>query len=366
MKSVRTAVRAFYDAPGRLSIRVRPPLGRTWGRWTHRVALDRASRLAPIILSEIATPNRTDWQILDRIWTHTDTVVLTLGRHCGQPSHVLKLPQTEYGVASLRRQERVLTHLIDDKRLGDWRRLLPWPITGGMVDGQYYLLEPFLAGRNARSLLHDSAATQSTLSMAVQAISHLHRVTGISRVADAELLRRWVDQPMKTMTDQLGDTRWTDDGVASLMRLQSELYRQLLGRTVRTGWIHGDYWVGNLLVNSDRPSLIGIVDWERSTDGELAWHDLVHLLVTTRALQARKTHVGTIVGSLLRGSSWTTSERTLLERAGWPSIDDPAGTRAMLLLYWLRYVTILLVQYPRAARNDRWMAANFTCVLETL
>ena len=70
--------------------------------------------------------------------------------------------------------------------------------------------------------------------------------------------------------------------------------------------------------------------------------------------------------NLLTGASFTREERALLDEAELPLQCDSAGERAMVLLYWLRYITGYVAQYPDRARDKAWVRQDVASVLQCL
>ena len=152
---------------------------------------------------------------------------------------------------------------------------------------------------------------------------------------------------------------------AVLRCLARELHAELAGRTLPVCWIHGDFWLGNVLVAADGVTLTGIVDWDLAAADELPMHDLVHLLLYTRGLVQQR-DLGEIVRALLEGEQWTAHERSLLEAAERALPGSVVGERAMVLLSWLRHITGNLAKSSRYRRNVLWLSRNVDAVLRSV
>ncbi|MFN8567188.1 MAG: aminoglycoside phosphotransferase family protein [Kouleothrix sp.] len=68
-----------------------------------------------------------------------------------------------------------------------------------------------------------------------------------------------------------------------LQSVEALLRRRLIGSELPFGWVHGDFWPGNLLV---RPAgeLSGIIDWDRALPGQLPLLDILHLFAYMRKM----------------------------------------------------------------------------------
>ncbi len=360
------SIHPIRSATNRLSLRLLPPAGRTWRRWTHRRDLARTNALVPAILSMVE--DQTGMPLaLARVhrtaWTPTGVVVISIARPGRLPSVILKLPQSPTGVVSLERHAATLTALFADSRLGDWHTLLPRPLARGDIDGQFFLAEEALPGREARFLLHDPAANRRVHDAAAAALCQLHRRTASTVTVDEELLDRWVGRPLAIIRHVSAPLRLADQSNRHLDEIEKLVRAELHGRTVQVGWIHGDFWVSNLLMTADGSRLTGVVDWDRSAPNALATHDLLQLLIQTRRLMTRRPEISEVMRELLSGGAWTPEERRLVETANLPELSDRDDRRMMLLLYWLRYLANYLTQYPERTSDPDWMTMHFLDVL---
>ena len=200
---------------------------------------------------------------------------------------------------------------------------------------------------------------------AATAIVELHRRTARSVVVDSTLLERWIDRPLLVIRRLQARQPAAGHIDEVIERLRAELHGALAGRSLHIGWIHGDYWLGNILVGRDNATPTGIVDWDRAEPDELPLHDLLHLLLYTRKLQQR-CELGEIVRAVLGSAGWSLHERALLSAADMPLPDDASSERAMVLLYWLRFIAANLLQSTYFGRNRWWVTKNIDDVLRCL
>jgi aminoglycoside phosphotransferase (APT) family kinase protein len=197
------------------------------------------------------------------------------------------------------------------------------------------------------------------------AIAQLHCRTARTVVVDDRRRERWIDRPLHMIRRVYALHPHGRRYRALIRRLQRELHAELAGRTLPVCWIHGDFWLGNVLVAADGVTLTGIVDWDLAAADELPMHDLVHLLLYTRGLVQQR-DLGEIVRALLEGEQWTAHERSLLEAAERALPGSVVGERAMLLLSWLRHVTGNLAKSSRYRRNVLWLSRNVDAVLRSV
>jgi aminoglycoside phosphotransferase (APT) family kinase protein len=341
--------------------RLRVQASRVWRRWRNRSALARTERLIAVILPTLpaqpGAPAPVSWKVQHLDWTEGDVVVALVGPPGGAGVIVLKLPHTAVGVTGLRRQFGVLSQLHANEALGEWRTLLPRPILEAELAGQPYFAESAVPGRDMGGCLSQPSVRRAAYDTAMSAIRVLHRLTASSIVVDEAVLRRWVDEPVQTLRGLVRSQE-------AVNRLVDQLHADLAGQTVQVGWIHGDFWPRNLLVDESRTALTGIVDWDLAEPGELPMHDVLNLLLATpQIVQGRG--LGDMVRAYLNGAPWLTDRQAVLDEARC-SMPATISERTMLLLYWLRFIVTYLRNCPDRARDERWMHANVERVLATV
>jgi aminoglycoside phosphotransferase (APT) family kinase protein len=295
--------------------------------------------------------------------TSTGMVVMSMARTGGPPRFVIKMPMTPQAEEGLRRETDVLASLHADERLGDWRRLIPRPLTEGTAGRRVYRVDAVLAGTPAAEGWVDEAARRRLLDAAAETIHFLHRTTATITHGDLTLAERWVDARLHDLWPEGLRLRWLR---SRCERLRQELHGAVLGHRLHTSWVHGDFWLGNLLVSQDAESVCGIVDWDAAAPAELALHDVMHLLLYTRRIGTGQ-ELGSIVRNLLRETAWADGELALLERYGTWCHDGALSHRHALLLYWLRQVAAHARQQGRGGPRYRlWERRNVYRVLAEL
>jgi aminoglycoside phosphotransferase (APT) family kinase protein len=274
--------------------------------------------------------------IADAELTSTGVAVVTLAPFGEPPCLVVKLPTTAAALEGLERESAALGALHGDERLGDWRARLPRPCASGTVLDQPFRADAALRGRPAAERVDGEAAAVRLQEAAAESIHVLHRSTATSVAVDRGLAERWVDRQLQELSRHAGVRRrraWR------LGRLRDELHRAIIGRTFSAAWIHGDFWLGNVLVEEASPGPGGVVDWNDAAAGELPLHDVLHLLLYTRRLLTGQ-ELGQIVSRQLVRGEWSVSERRLLERYGSWCHGGALSDRHAVLLYWLRHVAL--------------------------
>jgi aminoglycoside phosphotransferase (APT) family kinase protein len=296
--------------------------------------------------------------------TSTDMAVVVLALVDGPPCMVIKMPLSAQAIRGLQRETGALDALQADDRLGDWRRVLPFTLASGQLAAQPYRIDLALTGRPVLDPVKHGAARARIHETAAEAIHFLHRTTATPVPGDFGLARRWVDAHLDELSRHGGRLKPLAPG---LERLRGELYEAVAAGTFSAAWIHGDYWLGNLLFSNEPSAPAGIVDWDGATPIELPLQDLLHLLLYTRRLVTGE-ELGQIVRRQLSGAAWSSQERRLLDRYGAWCHDGSLSDRHALLLYWLRHVALhARQQSPRAGYRYRlWERRNVEAVLAAL
>jgi aminoglycoside phosphotransferase (APT) family kinase protein len=220
---------------------------------------------------------------------------------------------------------------------------VPWPLAHGRVGLAVWTLERRLPGACPLPALADAVVEQC-----VDFLAALHAAGGRDEraplAADAEVVASAASDPEAARAL----TAAVDATLAAVPR----------------GFAHGDFFRGNLLLDSGR--LVGVVDWDAAGPGRLPLTDLLHLrhhmdnrpedddwgpLLVERLLPwARKGGDGAV--------------RDYLQRV---QVDpDPSVLAALVAAYWLEHASYQLRSHPHRREQPRWLARNVDGVLRTL
>jgi aminoglycoside phosphotransferase (APT) family kinase protein len=197
-------------------------------------------------------------------------------------------------------------------------------------------------------------------------IAAIHAASAVRAAVIDLQLSTWVDRRVAIVRSILDAGRHPPAHAAALDQLGSELRSAVRGRKLSAGWIHGDLWPANVLVDQASHQLTGLVDWDSAAPDELPLHDLLHLALTTRRLVERRP-LGAVVAELLQGAGWTPDDMAALgpgaEIGDGPAAFDGLGAPTALRLFWLRAVEVNVDRRPALARQRAWVRANVVSVL---
>jgi O-antigen/teichoic acid export membrane protein/aminoglycoside phosphotransferase len=273
---------------------------------------------------------------------------------------VLRFARTRLGARSLRRHQTALTDLQARVQSEEWRALVPVVLECGVAESRPWLVETHLHGADAR-LASARLGDGVVLARAATAIRLLHAETAAESVVDEAVLRSWVDEPIAELRATAGAPLRAGADHAALDRIRAQLRDELSGRVLTTCFVHGDYWLGNVLTARDG-RVAGIVDWERAGTPGLSAVDLMTLVLTARVEQRRR-EFGPVVRDLLRSGVVEPGEAALLE-AGPGAGELPI--RSILLLTWLQHAASNLQKRNHYRSNPVWVTTNVHYVLERM
>jgi aminoglycoside phosphotransferase len=273
---------------------------------------------------------------------------------------VLRFARTRLGARSLRRHQTALNNLQARVHSEEWRAMVPVVLESGVVESRPWLVETHLHGADAR-LASARLGDGVVLARAATAIRLLHAETAAESVVDEAVLRSWVDEPIAELRATAGAPLRVGADHAALDRIRAQLRDELSGRVLTTCFVHGDYWLGNVLTARDG-RVAGIVDWERAGTPGLSAVDLMTLVLTARVEQRRR-EFGPVVRDLLRSGVVEPGEAALLE-AGPGAGELPI--RSILLLTWLQHAASNLQKRNHYRSNPVWVTTNVHYVLERM
>ena len=186
--------------------------------------------------------------------------------------------------------------------------LVPRVLERGTVQGRTVLLETKLPG------IRLNRVGASELRAAAAAVTQLHRSTDSAITVDDAVMRDWVDIPI----GRLRQIKPLNGADLAFGRLTETLYSALLGQHVIASRVHGDYWLGNILLlpDGERVKVTGIVDWENARRVGLPDCDLIHLWLTSQPSE---------LGSTVRRARLFSGDCSDCGRWVWGELDQPSA-----------------------------------------
>jgi len=230
------------------------------------------------------------------------------------PGFVAKVPTTDAAASSVRLEASARASL-DRGRLGPLEATVPRVTTLAEHQGRPVLVTTALPGRVMLASYHrwrhtarpavveaDFAAAGSWLAELHERTSRGHGDLGLVLEGVSEaLLSRYRDDPTTTRD------------IAILEALQG----RLRGHQAPRGLVHGDYWVGNLLVANGQ--VCGVIDWECCQSDGILTRDLARFVIGYSLYLDRHTRPGRRVTGHhgLRAGEWGAGVQYALDGEGW-------------------------------------------------
>jgi hypothetical protein len=218
-------------------------------------------------------------------------VTLVFFDRAGDLAAVAKVSRTAASEPALARERETVAEL--------WARRVPSvlarvaePLLLERVDGRLVLVQAPMGGRPMSAAYYtpghvaDQALVAEDFALAGAWLLGFQRETATGPgLLDEALMERWVTRAISAYRAEVG---WD----ATEERLFGEVLtraKALLGLPLPAVAVHGDYWMGNLLV--DRDGLAGVIDWERGQPSGPAPLD-VYKFPTSYALYMDRSYPG--------------------------------------------------------------------------
>lgn len=311
--------------------------------WRRRRNQIKSGNLLVPALAECAIPSAAVTTLLT---SESDTLVVAVG-NVDEPL-VLKIATSHAASDGLARHAESVERL-DAELSPEMSLLLPRVLCRSTVHGSGILLESRLPGLPATDLFGEPGVSGAALA----AIVRIHERTGRYREVDDDILAGWIDAPLAAIRQAYifpGST-------ASLDRISTELHTAWHGRQLLIGYVHGDFWPGNVLIEDHQQEVrvSGIVDWENASRVGLPDSDLMHWWLTTQPGQ-----LGSVV---LRALENPAAVREGLASLGVKLPNSGLEIEHVVLQTWLGHVSAGLSR----ASNNRvglvWLARNVAPVV---
>jgi aminoglycoside phosphotransferase len=244
--------------------------------------------------------------------------------------------------------------------LGSARALVPDVLSAELDGPMPWLLERRLAGTPANAVV-DSVGVDHLHHAVTAALQPVYADTVRSVVVDDDLLLEWVDRPLDRICRSGPRRRRKAGHVAGFERLRDDLHERLAGRAVTCSFVHGDLWLGNVLVDPRSADVTALLDWDQAHEPGVPCVDVAHMLLTTRSVELRRP-LGRVVLDGIRDAGWSDRDRAVLARL--PGGLDELDPKTTILLAWIRHASGLLAKSELYDRSVLWRAQNTELVLE--
>jgi hypothetical protein len=277
---------------------------------------------------------------------------------------ILKFTDSAVASAELATSSGIQEQLTADPRLSSWSSHIPQVLASGVVGTTTFAIEQCLSSRDGRAVADDPAATSVLIAEALVMIDDFHRASAHRRPVDAMVLGAIVDRPIDVLRAN------TPAGVLrcrgrSIDRLAVWLRHSLLGLDLEVGWTHGDFHLGNILIDDLGNHVVGVIDWGRAESDGLTVLDGFTLIVLERAKSADE-EISPFLLRLLGDVGLPQSQRVhadVLAELQVLSRESGVDVRCLLLLTWLKHVANNLKNEDRTRSHALWRLRTIDLVL---
>ena len=289
---------------------------------------------------------------------HNDVIVAEVGGTRGEA--IVKLATRREARSGLRKHAQALRSIHADPLLAAVARHVPSALGEGVTDASLpYVIESKCPGTASSDAFNDPARKPEALRSLAMLISELHISTAQEVVIGEELIDRWVDGPLRTLTKAVRrPSRRFQDGTAVL---GAELRAALLGRRVEVARVHGDLTPGNVLLEGTE--VTGLVDWERSHAHGLPAADFAMFLLALHRERDGSEFGEIVLAFAANPQGLDSSERFFIECG---QTESGLSTRVIMLLAWLWHAESNLGKAKRYRNSILWLHRNVLAVIEGL
>lgn len=238
--------------------------------------------------------------------------VLLVSPDSGRPALAIKVPTTDGAARAVEAEERMLLDLSP----------LPRPVMGTIpriVDTVEFQGRPGIV----------MTAVQGT-PMTTSYLRRRHTASPVRVEAHFAAIEAWLAEfqrgtaaepaPLDMdggVASRLASRHRDAEGVDDVLESLAEIYTRLRQNSVPRTAVHGDLWVGNVLVSGGRAS--GVVDWEAGAASGEPVRDLVRFALMYALFLDRRTRAGRRVAGHpdLRAGEWGAGVQYALDGGGW-------------------------------------------------
>ncbi|MCZ6598413.1 MAG: phosphotransferase [Planctomycetota bacterium] len=266
--------------------------------------------------------------------TRRNTVLIFCSREGSAPKEiVIKVPLTpraaERSEANRRGLDRIAALCAGSALEG----LFPTRIGEGEVRGQVYAVEGRLAGASA----DDRVPGARRLGFIRDRIGPLLQELANQATWRTALPEAWVSDAIDRAGAGLEPVLRNDRDRELWQRLAARVRESAARWPTALGFIHGDFHLGNVLVDGEGDRVFGIIDWDRVLEGAPLLLDAVHVLMCHGPRHGR-TAFSEAVSALADGTRRKEAETAFLDELcrAW---DAPAECLPYVTaLYWMHQV----------------------------
>jgi len=232
-----------------------------------------------------------------------------------RPAYVAKVPTTDAAACSVEREAGQLAE-IANRELGPVGTTIPNVVATVEHLGRPVLVMTAMPGQSMLAAYHSWRHTARRKTVAADfaaAGSWLAGLHDASAGSERVSLAQMVDEVAEVIGRRFGSRPGAAADLADLADLRGRLADQWTPQAV----VHGDFWPGNLLVESGR--VLGVIDWESARLAGTPARDLARFVTSYSLYLDRHTRPGHRVSGHpgLRAGRWGAGLQYAIDGAGW-------------------------------------------------
>jgi hypothetical protein len=228
----------------------------------------------------------------------------------------------------------------------------PEPLKSGVYEGQEYFIEGML---NGIAIDTPSDAFHQCFPLAVNILTDFHITTRRPCKFGESEFHRLLAGPLDDLIEIL---HFQGFDMVKVDALEKYLNRELKGKEIPLVWQHGDFKFENLLINTQVPSVEGIIDWDLSDKEGWPLIDLLHLLASRRKILENKELID-VISNVVFPLKFNPMEEGMLYSYIRAVNVEQGLLPVMAVIYWLHHVTRRIKTVTRKS-NKMWLRANVT------
>lgn len=271
------------------------------------------------------------------------------------PEAVIRMPLNGLSAARCRLNNRMVKDLAATGIVS----YVPRFLGEGILDGQRYYCEKRIRGAAIDLPINKIDVPTKA---AVDFITEFHKMTVRDIVIDDGNFKRLFGRGFGRLLPCLNV-----EYKAKLLRIQEDAKRSMAGKTFKTVWHHGDYKIENILFDTRRWSIVGVIDWDLSRKNGIPLLDIFYLLAYNEYTLTRR-GVMDVFRRRFLSAEFSCHEKAMIAR-----YMDSLGLsddfiEPMLVMFFLHHVTARFGQELNGIKSqaNKGFLADIESVIDTL
>ncbi|MCK4810120.1 MAG: aminoglycoside phosphotransferase family protein [Candidatus Omnitrophica bacterium] len=158
-----------------------------------------------------------------------------------------------------------------------------------------------------------------------------------------------------------------DEYREKLKTIKQNIKKQLIDKKFKTVWMHGDYKVENILVNTKTWHIEGIIDWDLSGLEGLPLLDVFYLLIDKKGIMKRQQLLHVFCNGPI-SSKFSMLEQKIIDKYLGRLMISDQFIRPMLIMFWINTITRRYRQQliDEHLQKDKWNYKHIYSVIDVI